>query len=143
MEINLFAKCIKDLIAENDRVDVPHLGIFRAEQLPASYSNRKKSIDPPYRKVSFSKSNVAPADASLFLSKLAEETGLSEGQAAIEAGWLLGRINSMLELGEKCVLPGLGVLKPGYSITFEKGLDISPDSLGLERVPTDQKTGWF
>ena len=36
MEIRLFAKCIKDLIVENDRVDVPYLGAFTAELMPAT-----------------------------------------------------------------------------------------------------------
>ena len=48
MEINLFSKCIKDLIVENDRVDVPYLGTFRAEMMPASYSDRQTTLDLSY-----------------------------------------------------------------------------------------------
>ena len=62
MEIALFSQCIKDLILENDRVDVPYLGTFTAEMMPATYSDRQTTIHPPYRKMSFHKDAVALAD---------------------------------------------------------------------------------
>ena len=64
MEINLFSKCIKELIVENDRVDVPYLGTFTAEMMPASYSDRQTTIQPPYRRMSFRKADVTLADGS-------------------------------------------------------------------------------
>ena len=44
MDISLFSKCVKDLIVENDRVDVPYLGSFTAEMLPATYSDHQTTI---------------------------------------------------------------------------------------------------
>ena len=61
MEIGVFAKCIKELIVENDRVDVPYLGSFTAELMPATYSDRQTTIHPPYRKMSFHKGEVSLA----------------------------------------------------------------------------------
>ena len=61
MDISLFSKCIKDLIVENDEVDVPYLGTFKAEMMPATYSDRQTTIHPPYRKISFHKGEVTLA----------------------------------------------------------------------------------
>ena len=59
MDINLFSKCVKELIVENDRVDVPYLGSFTAEMQPATYSDRQTTIHPPYRKMSFHKAEIS------------------------------------------------------------------------------------
>ena len=75
MEINLFSQCIKELIVENDRVDVPYLGTFSAEMMPATYSDRQTTIDPPYRKMSFHKQPVSLEEGRLLLNKVCELAG--------------------------------------------------------------------
>ena len=138
MEINLFSKCIKDLIVENDRVDVPYLGSFTAEMMPASYSDRQTTIHPPYRKMTFHKGNVSLSDGRLLLDKVRRETGVSLEQAGVELGWCLSRLCSELEGRKRCKLPGLGEMRANARNEFffvpDDKLDIWPDGLGFEPI---------
>ena len=138
MEINLFSKCIKDLILENDRVDVPYLGTFSAEMMPASYSDRQTTIHPPYRKMSFHKGTVPLSEGGLLLDKVVQETGVSLDQAGVELGWCLSRLSSELEGRKICKLPGLGVMRANARNEFffvpDDDLDIWPDGIGFEPI---------
>ena len=138
MEISLFSKCIKDLIAANDKVDVPYLGSFTAEMVPASYSDRQTTIHPPYRKMAFHKCEVSLEQGRLLLDKVVQETGVSLEQAGVELGWCLSRLCSELEGSKICKLPGLGVMRANARNEFyfvpDDDLDIWPDGLGLEPV---------
>ncbi len=138
MEIKLFSKCIKELIVENDRVDVPYLGIFTAEMVPASYSDRQTTIHPPYRKMAFHKEEVTLADGQLLLDKVRRELGVTLNQAGVELGWCLSRLCSELEGHKICKLPGLGVMRANARNEFffvpDDDLDIWPDGLGFEPI---------
>lgn len=138
MEINLFSKCIRELIVENDRVDVPYLGSFTAEMMPASYSDRQTTIHPPYRKMTFHKGNVSLSDGRLLLDKVRRETGVSLEQAGVELGWCLSRLCSELEGRKRCKLPGLGEMRANARNEFffvpDDNLDIWPDGLGFEPI---------
>lgn len=138
MEISLFSKCVKDLIAANDRVDVPYLGSFTAELMPASYSDRQTTIHPPYRKMTFHKGEVSLEQGRLLLDKVVQETGVSQEQAGVELGWCLSRLCSELEGSKICKLPGLGVMRANARNEFffvpDDDLDIWPDGIGLEPV---------
>ena len=138
MDIALFSKCIKDLIAANDRVDVPYLGSFTAELMPASYSDRQTTIHPPYRKMSFHKGEVSLSQGRLVLDKVMQETGVSLDQAGVELGWCLSRLCSELEGSKICKLPDLGVMRANarneFYVVPDDDLDIWPDGIGLEPV---------
>ena len=138
MEITLFSKCVKDLIVENDRVDVPYLGTFSAEMIPAAYSDHQTTIHPPYRKMSFHKHEVSQEEGRVLLEKVMKEAGVSLEQAGVELGWCLSRICSELEGRKSCVLPGLGVMKANSRNEFffvpDDNLDIWPDGIGLETI---------
>lgn len=138
MEINLFSQCIKELIVENDRVDVPYLGTFSAEMMPATYSDRQTTIDPPYRKMSFHKQPVSLEEGRLLLNKVCELAGVSMEQAGVELGWCLSRLSSELEGRKICKLPGLGVMRANarneYYFVPDDKLDIWPDGIGFEPV---------
>lgn len=138
MDINLFSKCIKELIVENDRVDVPYLGIFTAEMQPATYSDRQTTIHPPYRKMSFHKAEISLEQGKLLLDKIMRESGVSQEQAGVELGWCLSRLSSELEGHKSCKLPGLGVMRANARNEFyfvpEDRLDIWPDGVGFEPI---------
>lgn len=139
MEISLFSKCVKELILENDRVDVPYLGTFTAELMPASYSDRQTTIHPPYRKMSFHKENIALADGRPLLDRVRKKLGVSLDQAGVELGWCLSRLSSELEGRKTCRLPGLGTMRANARNEFyfvpDDDLDIWPDGLGFEPIP--------
>ena len=138
MEISLFSKCIKELIVEHDRVDVPYLGTFTAEMMPATYSDRQTTIHPPYRKMSFHKGEVALSEGRLLLDKVRREAGVSLEQAGVELGWCLSRLSSELEGRKICRLPGLGVMRANARNEFyfvpDDNLDIWPDGVGFEAI---------
>ena len=138
MDISLFSKCIKDLIVENDEVDVPYLGTFKAEMMPATYSDRQTTIHPPYRKMSFHKGEVTLAQGRPLLDKVRRMLGVSLDQAGVELGWCLSRLSSELEGSKTCRLPGLGVMRANVRNEFffvpDDDLDIWPDGLGFEAI---------
>ena len=138
MDISLFSKCIKDLIVENDEVDVPYLGTFKAEMMPATYSDRQTTIHPPYRKISFHKGEVTLAQGRPLLDKVRRMLGVSLDQAGVELGWCLSRLSSELEGSKTCRLPGLGVMRANARNEFffvpDDDLDIWPDGVGFEAI---------
>ena len=138
MEIGVFAKCIKELIVENDRVDVPYLGSFTAELMPATYSDRQTTIHPPCSKMSFHKGVVSLAEGRLLLDKVRRELGVNLDQAGVELGWCLSRLNSELEGRKRCPLPGLGMMRANARNEFffvpDDDLDIWPDGIGFEPI---------
>ena len=134
----MFSKCIKELIVENDRVDVPYLGTFVAEMMPATYSDRQATIHPPYRRMTFHKADVTLADGGLLLDKVRREIGVSLDQAGVELGWCLSRLCSELEGRKSCKLPGLGVMRANARNEFffvpDDDLDIWSDGIGFEPI---------
>ena len=149
MEIGVFSKCIKELIVENDRVDVPYLGTFTAEMMPASYSDRQTTIHPPYRKMSFHKGGISLQEGQLLLEKVRRELGVSLDQAGVELGWCLSRLSSELEGRKRCTLPGLGMMRANARNEFffvpDDDLDIWPDGVGFEpiaiKMPKEEMPG--
>ena len=138
MDISLFSKCVKELIVENDRVDVPYLGSFTAEMLPATYSDHQTTIHPPYRKMSFHKEDISLEQGRALLEKVMKESGVSQEQAGVELGWCLSRLSSELEGHKSCKLPGLGVMRANARNEFffvpDDKLDIWPDGIGFEPI---------
>ena len=65
---------VRDLVLQQDKVVVPGLGVFIAEFVPASFSDRGYTLNPPYRKLSF----VAEgAGSAIEIGKAVEEkTGI-------------------------------------------------------------------
>ena len=53
MDIDLLSKMVKELILDDDKVVLPGLGCFVAEIVPAYFSDKGYTINPPYRKLYF------------------------------------------------------------------------------------------
>ena len=73
---------IGELILDHDELSLPGLGTFVAEEVPAAFSDRGYTVNPPYRKLSFyqrpendhllidfyaTSNNVSFSDASLII----------------------------------------------------------------------------
>ena len=123
---------------ENDRVDVPYLGTFTAELVPATYSDRQTTIHPPYRKMSFHKEDLPLEKGRPLLEAIRRKIGVSLDQAGVELGWCLSRLSSELEGRKSCKLPGLGVMRANARNEFffvpDDDLDIWPDGIGFEPI---------
>lgn len=53
MDIKLFSEIVKELLRSNDKVTLPDFGCFIVEDIPACFSDKGFTINPPYRKVCF------------------------------------------------------------------------------------------
>ena len=53
MDISLLSKMIGQLLLDHEEVGLPGLGAFMAEMVPASFSDKGYTINPPYRRVTF------------------------------------------------------------------------------------------
>ena len=139
MDVSLFSRTIKELILENDRVGVPRLGHFVAEMMPASFSDRRTMINPPYRRMSFCKKDeVSVTERDLFLSKMEELSGLPLAEIADEYDIFIKGFISNLEIEKSVDIPSLGRMhatsKNEYFFVADEDLDIYPDGIGLEPV---------
>lgn len=135
MDVELLARMVGDLILDHDALDLPGLGCFVAQDMPASFSDRGYTINPPYRRLSFSESLHGD---SLLAELYARDNGMSRAEAeAIIKEFLSGLTATLRE--EKAVdLPGLGRLRATRENHFffvpDEDLDISPDACGLDSV---------
>lgn len=134
-DVDIFAACLKELLLENDTVTVPGLGSFITRLMPASFSDRGRTINPPYRKLSFRASEQG--DGQLFTNRLAAL--LPEGSDAAE--WLQSFVRGFreeLEKTKRVDLESLGAMRAtaqnDYFFVASDDLDIYPEGLGLEAV---------
>ena len=134
-DVDVFAACLKDLLLENDSVTVPGLGCFMTRLMPASFSDRGRTINPPYRKLSFRA--VEQGDESLFADRLAKF--LPEGSDA--ASWLQSFVQEFkeeLDRTKRVELAALGAMRAtaqnDYFFVASDDLDIYPEGMGLEAV---------
>lgn len=134
-DVEIFAACLRELLLENDTVTVPGLGSFITRQMPASFSDRGRTINPPYRKLSFRASEQG--DAELFIEHIA--TLLPEGTDSV--GWLQSFVSDFkeeLEKTKRVDLVSLGTMRATAQNDFffvaSDDLDIFPEGMGLEAV---------
>ena len=53
MDIALLSEMVGELILDHDQIGLPGVGTFVAEVVPATFSDKGYTINPPYRKLSF------------------------------------------------------------------------------------------
>ena len=53
MDVEFLSGMIGELMLDHDSLSLPGLGTFVAEDMPASFSDRGYTINPPYRRLSF------------------------------------------------------------------------------------------
>lgn len=127
MDINQLSTLVRSQILGSDEVLVPGLGTFRAEVVPAAFSDNGFTVNPPYRKLTF----------------VSEEL---EGAAKVEAEGLAECVAELKkQLNEtRCVeLAGLGKLRltksDQYFFVPDEEADIYPEGFGLGPVSLKNK----
>lgn len=144
MDIDLLAKMVRDIILEKDEVALPGLGMFVAEFVPASFSDKGYTINPPYKRLSFRQVDK-PDDMTLALL-YAKANNIGEDTAAHFVNDFLFGLKNVLMEKKTVLLPGLGKLRATRENTFffiaDEDLDIYPEGFGLEAVSlkTHQET---
>ena len=135
MDIDLLARMVKELIISHDQVGLPGVGTFVAEMVPASFSDKGYTINPPYRRLSFYPGRL---EDSLLIDLYAESNQIAREAAKAYVTQYLAELKSILEERKAIVLPGLGRLRATRENTFffiaDEGLDIFPAGVGLQPV---------
>lgn len=135
MDITLLSKMIGELLPDHDEVGLPGLGTFIAEMVPASFSDKGYTINPPYRRVTFLPSRSE--DDSL-IQAYSAGNGIDYDQAAAIIQSFLEQTRQTLLKDKIVVFPGLGRLRATRQNNFffitDEDLDIFPDGFGLAPV---------
>ena len=143
MDIDLLSKMVKELILDNDRVELPGLGSFVAEVVPASFSDKGYTINPPYRKLYFRSS---PEDGTLLVDFYARTNGVEIAMARKILTDFLAELKSVLHVRKAVAFPGLGRLRAtkenNLFFVADEDLDIYPEGFALEplSLKTHQET---
>ena len=135
MDIDLLARMVKELIIAHDQVGLPGVGTFVAEMVPASFSDKGYTINPPYRRLSFYPSRLEDA---LLIDFYAASNQLDPETARTYITQYLAELKSVLQERKSIILPGLGRLRAtkenALFFVADEGLDIYPAGVGLRPV---------
>ena len=136
MDISQFSKCLKDMVRTHDEVVVPGLGVFTAQNIPASVEE-DGTPTPPYRKISYIP--VDKEDDGTFLRYLAKYLP-EESDAEGELRDFIQDLCGEMEEKRSVLLEGIGELKAtGHKIYYfvpDTSFFEYPDVPGQESVGT-------
>lgn len=144
MDIELLSKMVGELVLENDQVGLPGVGTFVAELVPATFSDKGYTINPPYRRLSFTSARLEENLLVDFYAQHNPDIDKVKAKAYLLA--FLTELKSVLEERKTVSMPGLGRLRATRQNAFffvpNEDLDIYPDGFGLESVSlkTHQET---
>lgn len=135
MDIDLLAKMVKKLILDSDKVVLPGLGCFVAEVVPATFSDRGYTINPPYRKLYF---RSKPDEGDELVAFYAQTNDLPYDVAEEVIKDFLSEMKSVLFIRKTVIFPGLGRLRATKEndifFVADEDLDIYPGGFGLEPI---------
>ena len=136
MDIDLLSKMVKELILDRDEVTLPGVGTFVAETVPASFSDRGYTINPPYRRLSFRQRRDTVDDSLVRMYARINAIDVEKAERVV-AEFLVGMKDVLIQK-KIIVFPGLGRLRATKENNFffvaDEDLDIYPGGFGLEPV---------
>ena len=139
MDVALLAKMVRELILDKDSVTLPGLGSFVAEEIPSSFSDKGYTINPPYRRLSFT-----PREGrdTLLADLYAVSNGVSKEAAQAALSEFVSGLRETLMSRKAVAIPGLGRLRATRENHFffvpDEDPDIDPNGFGL--YPISLKT---
>lgn len=135
MDIDLLSRIVKELITDHDKVGLPGLGTFVAEVVPASFSDKGYTINPPYRRLSFHPDNT---EADLLVKFYSDSNHVPLEVSRVYITEFLSELKQVLIQRKTVIFPGLGRLRATKENNFffvpDEDLDIYPDGFGLQPV---------
>lgn len=135
MDIDLLSRIVKELITDHDKVGLPGLGTFVAEVVPASFSDKGYTINPPYRRLSFHPDNT---EANLLVKFYSDSNHVPLEASRVYITEFLSELKQVLIQRKTVIFPGLGRLRATKENNFffvpDEDLDIYPDGFGLQPV---------
>ena len=131
----MLSKMVKELILDSDEVVLPGLGAFRAEIVPASFSDKGYTINPPYRRMFFRSKPDQGDSLALFY---ASSNNVSVEVASRIIRDFVSDLRSVLYERKTVILPGLGRLRAtkenNVFFVADENLDIYPEGFALEAI---------
>lgn len=135
MDIDLLSRIVKELITDHDKVGLPGLGTFVAEVVPASFSDKGYTINPPYRRLSFHPDNT---ESDLLVKFYSDSNHVPLEASRVYITEFLSELKQVLIQRKTVIFPGLGRLRATKENNFffvpDEDLDIYPDGFGLQPV---------
>ena len=135
MDIDLLSRIVKELITDHDKVGLPGLGTFVAEVVPASFSDKGYTINPPYRRLSFHPDNT---EADLLVKFYSDSNHVPLEASRVYITEFLSELKQVLIQRKTVIFPGLARLRATKENNFffvpDEDLDIYPDGFGLQPV---------
>ena len=135
MDIDLLSRIVKELITDHDKVGLPGLGTFVAEVVPASFSDKGYTINPPYRRLSFHPDNT---EADLLVKFYSDSNHVPLEASRVYITEFLSELKQVLIQRKTVIFPGLGRLRATKENNFffvpDEDLDIYSDGFGLQPV---------
>lgn len=135
MDVIFLSRMIGELILDHDSLSLPGLGTFVVEDMPASFSDRGYTVNPPYRRLTFTE---RASEDGLLAGLYASSNPVQEDEAAAIINAFVQDVKTALQRDRGVDLPGLGRLRATREnhIFFvpDEDLDISPEACGLEPV---------
>ena len=135
MDIDLLSRMVGELILDHDQVGLPGLGTFVAEMMPATFSDKGFTINPPYRRLSFYPGRL---EDTLLVDLYAESNQIGRDASKVYIEQYLAELKAVLEERKTVVLPGLGRLRATRENALffvpDADLDIFPSGVGLHPV---------
>lgn len=145
MNVDLFSLMVKEQILDHDEVVLPGLGVFVAEVVPSSFSDKGYTVNPPYRRLSFRHKPDAIGDS--LAQMYAKDNAINIDDASRILTDFLTEMQNVLRKRKAVSLPGLGRLRATKENNFffvpDEDIDIWPDGFGLHPVSLKfhQETG--
>ncbi len=132
---------IKNLLKTNERVILGGFGAFNTKQISAKYDAETKTMNPPYKIVSFD--HNIKEDAGLLSKYMAEQEGITLDNANEQISEYVKMINSRLSSGQKVEFKDLGTFNKdadgSFNFSFLSEDNLLIDSFGLSTVSLDAK----
>lgn len=135
MDVGQLAQMIGELIPVKEEIALPGMGVFVVEEVPAAFSDRGYTINPPYLRLAFRQKEST--DDSL-VKLYARNKSISEKEASTILGGFFKRLASVLKEKKSVALPGLGRLRSTNENIFffvqNEDIDIYPQGFGLAGI---------
>lgn len=135
MDINALSSIIGTLILDRDELVLPRFGVFKAELVGATFSDRGYAVNPPYRQLHFAASDC---EDGLLYEAFAERNGVPVEDAADKVDACIQELKKELSTRGDAELPGLGkfrTTRDGDCIfIMDPDAVVYPDGWGLPGV---------
>ena len=135
MDVGQLAEMIRELVPGNDEIALPGVGVFVVEEVPAAFSDRGYTVNPPYLRLAFRQKDST--DNSL-VKLYARNKSITEKEASTILGGFFKLLTSVLKEKKSVALPGLGRLRATNENIFffvqNEDLDLYPQGFGLESI---------